>query len=185
MTIDEKNPSIRIFRNLEVKNKDGLFQQLAGISSEMKAVQEAGIGKAEIQTELWARENLHATTLGNGVIFPHTRFRNLTELTIVIANLVPPLETETPDNRPVQIVCMLLIPESQPMEALKFMARFAYCVREKEAFEYFYSMIESGNHPKLFSMLNLVDKKTLSACDIMRPCSAFATPAMPLKGPPN
>ncbi len=111
-------------------DKDELFRKMAKKAAELPPVKQGGITDQTIFEALRKREEQFSTALGRGVIFPHARFSGLhSHAVIVVATLSGTLKCETPDNTPVRIACLLLIPEEQPMQGLKFIsARFLACI---------------------------------------------------------
>src|SRR5262245_30879972 len=56
------------------------------------------------------REELGSTGLGNGIAIPHGKFAGIGSVTAVFARLTTPIDFESVDDQPVDIVMMLLAP---------------------------------------------------------------------------
>lgn len=69
------------------------------------------------------REELGSTGMGSGVAIPHARFRDLRKPFGLLARLRKPIDFEAVDGRPVDIVFLVVAPESDPLNALACVAR--------------------------------------------------------------
>ena len=88
-------------------------------------------GNAEVMTKAVAtREELGSTGLGNGVALPHARIAGLEQPFGLFAHLDPPVQFDAIDERPVDLVFLLLLPERYPEGQLKAMACVARCLRD-------------------------------------------------------
>ena len=80
-----------------------------------------------ILTELSKREELGSTGVGNGVAIPHARFNQIDRPFGMLFRLRQPSEFEALDGKPIDIVFLLLLPESAKGEQLSALA----CVARK------------------------------------------------------
>jgi PTS system nitrogen regulatory IIA component len=85
-----------------------------------------------ILSELSKREDLGSTGLGEGVALPHARFRALTKPYGMLARLKQGIDFDAIDNRPVDIVFLLLLPASPQGEQLNALASVARRLRNKD-----------------------------------------------------
>jgi PTS system nitrogen regulatory IIA component len=69
------------------------------------------------------REDLGSTGVGGGVAIPHARFRDLQKSFGVLVRLKKPIDFDAVDGRPVDIVFLLIAPESGQLNALACIAR--------------------------------------------------------------
>lgn len=75
------------------------------------------------------REQLGSTGLGNGIAIPHGKFAGLGSVTALFAKLDAPVEFESVDDQPVDLVMMLLAPMGAGADHLKALARVARILR--------------------------------------------------------
>lgn len=108
----------------KVASKRQLLQKLAE-----QAAKVAGAGEQEIFETLMAREQLGSTGLGNGIAIPHGKIAGLSGVTAVFARLEQPIEFESVDDQPVDLVMMLLAPAGAGADHLKALARVARMMR--------------------------------------------------------
>lgn len=75
------------------------------------------------------REQMGSTGLGNGIAIPHGKFPGLGSVTALFAKLDEPVEFESVDDAPVDLVMMLLAPMGAGADHLKALARVARILR--------------------------------------------------------
>src|ERR1043166_9106703 len=92
---------------LKVNGKKQAIQELAA-----RAAQLTGQGERAIFDVLMQREKLGSTGVGNGIAIPHGKLANLNKLFGLFARLDRPVEFETLDGLPVDLIFLLLAPET-------------------------------------------------------------------------
>ena len=107
-----------------VKTKRQLFEDLAARAAEL-----TGHPQAEILEAITSREELGSTGLGNGIAVPHGKIAGLKGVTAVFARLDQPIEFDSVDDQPVDIVVMLLAPSGAGADHLKALSRVARLLR--------------------------------------------------------
>jgi nitrogen PTS system EIIA component len=86
----------------------------------------------EIYSVLMAREHLGCTAVGNGVAIPHGRFDGLSDSRVICTSLEEPIDFGAADGRRVDIICLLLTPNTESAEHLKALAVISRVLRDKE-----------------------------------------------------
>jgi PTS system nitrogen regulatory IIA component len=84
------------------------------------------VSTGHIAEALLRREKLGSTGMGGGVAIPHARVRDLKKPFGMLARLTQPIDFDAIDERPVDIVFMLLAPaapDGDPLNALACIAR--------------------------------------------------------------
>ncbi len=114
-----------IIASLKATNKKDALQELAAI-----AAAKTGLDAREIFNTLLQREHLGSTGLGRGIAIPHVKLNALREIVCLFARLDVPIEYESHDGEPVDLVFMLLAPEDASGDHLKALARISRLVRE-------------------------------------------------------
>lgn len=97
-----------------------------------KAATVVGRTDREILDTLMQREKLGSTGVGHGVAIPHGKLIGLERLVGVFARLDRPVDFESLDNEPVDILFLLLAPENAGADHLKALARIARVLRDTE-----------------------------------------------------
>jgi len=82
--------------------------------------------------ELLKREELGSTGVGGGVALPHARFHQVDKPTGMLLRLRKPIDFDAVDGQPVDIVFLLLLPESPDGEQFGALASIARKLRKPE-----------------------------------------------------
>jgi PTS system nitrogen regulatory IIA component len=83
-----------------------------------------------IMAAIQKREALGSTGTGGGVAIPHARLTELTSPFGILARLKNPIDFDSVDGRPVDLVLMLLLPESRGADQLPALACAARILRD-------------------------------------------------------
>jgi len=84
----------------------------------------------EIFDALLQRERLGSTGVGNGIAIPHAKLKKVPAIFAVFARLERPLDFEALDGIPVDLIFLLIAPESAGADHLKALARIARMARD-------------------------------------------------------
>jgi len=110
---------------LKVNNKKQAIQELATRAAELTGQNERAILEILLQ-----REKLGSTGVGNGVAIPHGKLPKLGRLFGLFARLERPIDFEALDGQPVDLIFLLLAPETAGADHLKALARVARLLRD-------------------------------------------------------
>jgi len=112
---------------LKVNSKKQILQELAA-----KAAELSGQGERTVLEILQQREKLGSTGVGGGVAIPHGKLPKLAKLFGLFARLDRPVDFEALDGEPVDLVFLLLAPETAGADHLKALARVARLLRDTD-----------------------------------------------------
>jgi nitrogen PTS system EIIA component len=84
----------------------------------------------EIFDAVLQRERLGSTGVGEGIAIPHAKLIKAKSIFGVFARLVRPVDFESLDGAPVDLICLLIAPESAGADHLKALARMARLLRD-------------------------------------------------------
>jgi PTS system nitrogen regulatory IIA component len=112
---------------LNVSNKKQILQELAAKAAALSTQSERAILEA-----LQQRERLGSTGVGNGIAIPHGKLPNLNKLFGLFVRLEQPIDFDALDGQPVDLIFLLLAPESAGADHLKALARVARLLRNGE-----------------------------------------------------
>jgi PTS system nitrogen regulatory IIA component len=115
---------------LKAKTKKQALQELA-----TKASTVTGISTHEIFEGMLQRERLGSTGFGRGIAIPHVKFKGLKSIVCLFARLEKPIDFESLDGEPVDLVFLLLAPEHAAGDHLKALHRISRIVREPALLE--------------------------------------------------
>lgn len=96
-----------VLSNVEGRSKKHCLEVL----SELLARSASGISNEEIFAKLVERERLGCTSLENGIAFPHCRLAGVDRSRGALMKLAEPIEFDSPDGEPVDLVFGLVVPE--------------------------------------------------------------------------
>src|SRR6187397_3729116 len=112
---------------LKVNSKKQAIQELAARAAEL-----TGQSEKEILEILLQREKLGSTGVGNGVAIPHGKLATLSNVFGLFARLERPVDFEALDGQPVDLIFLLLAPETAGADHLKALARIARLLRDPD-----------------------------------------------------
>lgn len=110
----------------KLTSKKRLFQELGDIASSS-----LGLSSEEIVDALLDRENLGPTGVGKGVALPHARISGLTSVTGMFLKLDQPMDFNSVDRQPVDLIFALFAPEDAGVEHLKALALVSRTMRDQ------------------------------------------------------
>ncbi len=115
-----------VVTNLRVTSKKRALQELAKRAAELTAQPEWAIFEALIE-----RERLGTTGVGNGIAIPHGKLPDLDRLYALFAQLETPIDFDAIDEQPVDLICVLLAPETAGADHLKALARVSRLLHDR------------------------------------------------------
>ena len=84
---------------------------------------------------LLERERLGSTGIGGGIAIPHGRLGQLAKPVGLFARLAAPVDFDSIDERPVDLVFLLVAPEGAGADHLKALARVSRLLRDRALVE--------------------------------------------------
>lgn len=106
--------------DLSFTSKKKLFEHAAELFA-----QTYGLKAPDIFTSLFERERLGSTALGYGIAIPHGRIKGLKDASGAFYRLKTPLEFDAPDNQPVSLCFILLVPKDANERHLQILGELA------------------------------------------------------------
>ena len=113
-------PVSHVVLDLNVSSKKRLFEEAGQLLSE-----EAGLSQEDVFNCLFAREKLGSTALGKGVAIPHGRTGAVKDTVSAFFRLQTPIAFDAPDEQPVSLVFILLVPENASTKHLNVLSELA------------------------------------------------------------
>ena len=126
MEINDLLPPDGVTADLKVTSKKQALQDLAKRAAEVSGLQERAVFDV-----LMERERLGTTGVGNGIAIPHGKLPNLDRMNGFFARLGQPIDFQAIDERPVDLIFVLLAPESAGADHLKALARISRLLRDQ------------------------------------------------------
>lgn len=113
-------PPSNVLVDLDASSKKRVFEQ-AGLLFENYY----GLARSAVFDALFAREKLGSTGLGQGIAIPHGRIKGLRDAVGAFIRLATPVQFEAPDGKPVNLIFVLLVPESANEHHLRLLSELA------------------------------------------------------------
>lgn len=114
-----------VLTGLKAKSKSQVLRALAEA-----VARERGLEQQTVFDALHERERLGSTAIGDGVAIPHARLPGLDRPIGWIACLETPIPFDAIDDKPVDLVVMLLAPENAGSEHLRILAQLSRIARD-------------------------------------------------------
>ena len=113
---------------------------LSGVSSKKRLLQDIsdqaaevyGVDRDVVFSALQDRETLGSTGVGRGVAIPHARFETLERVFGLFTRLEKPVDFDSVDKQPVDLVFTLLAPKAEGAEHLKALALVSRTLRAEK-----------------------------------------------------
>jgi PTS system nitrogen regulatory IIA component len=120
-------PASHVLVDVPVADKEAVFEQVAALLEG-----KTGVRRAQILESLLARERLGSTGLGQGIAIPHGRVRGLREAIGAFVRTRDPIEFDAPDDRSVNLIFVLLVPEKSTDLHLELLGELAQMFSDRE-----------------------------------------------------
>ncbi|MDE3174532.1 MAG: PTS IIA-like nitrogen regulatory protein PtsN [Pseudomonadota bacterium] len=121
LTLDAVIPALRV---------NGKKQALQELSE--RAAEVSGLPSREIFDAILQRERLGPTGVGDGIAIPHGKLSRCDRICGVFARLERPIDFEALDGLPVDLIFLLVAPESAGADHLKALAAVARALRRQD-----------------------------------------------------
>jgi len=92
----------------------------------------SGLSRGQVMGSLLARERLGSTALGQGIAIPHGRVKGLRDAVGAFLRVREPIPFDAPDNQPVSLVFVLLVPERASDVHLQILSELAQMFSDRE-----------------------------------------------------
>lgn len=134
-----------VLAKLRVSSKKQALQELA-----KRAASITRLPERQIFDVILERERLGTTGVGGGIAIPHGRLPKLDHIYGIFARLEQPIDFESIDEQPVDLIFMLLAPEAAGADHLKALARVSRMLRDRATTE---KLRGSDNQEALYALL--------------------------------
>lgn len=114
-----------VIADLKVTSKKQALQELARRSAGLIEIKERAVFDV-----LQEREKLGTTGVGSGIAIPHGKLPSIDRLYGLFARLEKPIDFDSIDERPVDLIFLLLAPETAGTDHLKALARVSRLLRD-------------------------------------------------------
>ncbi|WP_203290790.1 PTS IIA-like nitrogen regulatory protein PtsN [Maricaulis parjimensis] len=127
MALADLIPNGGVAVDLGASSRKQALQAMSDVAAEL-----TGLSARDIFDAVLQRERLGSTGVGQGVAIPHARLAGVDEVVGVFARLRSPVDFESIDGRPADLIFMLIAPEDAGAEHLKALARVSRLLRRED-----------------------------------------------------
>ena len=120
-------PPSQVLVRVDATSKKRAFEE-AGLLFES----EHGLSRALVTDSLFSRERLGSTGLGHGVAIPHGRIKGLKAPMAAVFQLETAIGFDAPDDKPVQLMIFLLVPEAATQKHLEILSEIAELLSDSD-----------------------------------------------------
>ena len=106
---------------LQAKNKKDAISELVQLLADAKEVKDAQV----LLTSVLEREATRTTGIGNGLAIPHGKCAGVDHLVVAIGKPETPIDFESIDKRPVNLIVLLASPPDQTGPHIQALARIS------------------------------------------------------------
>jgi PTS system nitrogen regulatory IIA component len=134
-----------VVASLRAANKKQVLQEISRRAGEL-----TGESERAIFDVLLERERLGTTGVGAGIAIPHGKLPSLKRLWGLFVRLETPIDFESIDEQPVDLIFLLLAPGGAGADHLKALARVSRLLRDRRTCE---KLRGSDNAEALYALL--------------------------------
>lgn len=134
-----------VLASAKATGKKALLAELASRASGLFNVDER-----KLFDRLLERERLGSTGIGGGIAIPHGRLATMVKPLGLFARMANPVDFDAIDERPVDIVFLLVTPEGAGADHLKALARVSRLLRDRSLVE---KLRATDNAEALYALL--------------------------------
>ena len=115
-----------VLASVKASGKKALLGELAARGATIM-----GVDERRLFDRLLERERLGSTGIGGGIAIPHARLATVARPCGLFARLGHPVDFDAIDDRPVDLVFLLVAPEGAGADHLKALARVSRLLRDR------------------------------------------------------
>ena len=106
---------------LEASNKQEAIDELVDVLASTGKISDA----EELKRVVWDRETQRSTGIGEGLAIPHGKCSNLDNLVVAVGRPSEPLDFDSIDNQPVQLIVLLVSPENRIADHIQALGKIS------------------------------------------------------------
>ncbi|MEX2524523.1 MAG: PTS IIA-like nitrogen regulatory protein PtsN [Gammaproteobacteria bacterium] len=146
MQISEILSPDRVRCDIDNQSKKAALETLSSLIADA----DSGISQGEVFDSLIARERLGSTGLGEGIALPHGRLKNADHALGAFIRLRSAIDYDAVDQKPVDLLFALLVPEESTEEHLQILSKLAELFSKPEMLG---KLRSEGDTAGIFSLL--------------------------------
>ena len=113
---------------LEATDKKSAIEELVDVLADAGKTTDP----AALKQAVWTRETTRTTGIGHALAIPHGKSEGITDLAMAIGKPSQPIDFQSIDNRPVQLVVLLASPLDRTSDHIQALARISRLMTVEE-----------------------------------------------------
>jgi len=139
-------PASHVLVDVDVTSKKRVFEHAGLLFENLES-----IARSTVSDNLFARERLGSTGLGHGVAIPHGRIKGLKNPMAAVIRVRQPIAFDAPDDEPVGLLIVLLVPEAATQRHLEILSEIAEMLSDRALRERLKTEPEASDVHRLIS----------------------------------
>lgn len=135
-----------IILNSELNDKDEIIEALVELAAKSGNI----TNTSKVLAEVYARENLMSTGIGNNIAIPHTKSEDIKELTAAMVTLAKPVNFDSLDGKKVSIVFLILSNSEELGLHIKALSKISKILNNRSFFEEMLNVSKNADVIELF-----------------------------------
>lgn len=135
-----------IILNSELNDKDEIIKKLVELSTHSGNITNA----SKVLQEVFARENLMSTGIGNNIAIPHTKSEDIKSLTAAMITFAKPVNFESLDGKKISIAFLILSNNEELGMHIKALSKISRILHNRSFFEDLLNETKNSNVIELF-----------------------------------
>ncbi|GAB4544370.1 MAG: PTS sugar transporter subunit IIA [Phycisphaerales bacterium] len=131
---------------LEATDKKAAIEELVDVLAQAGKTSQPDALKHAV----WTRETTRTTGIGHALAIPHGKSDGISDLAMAIGKPAQPIDFESIDNRPVQLIVLLASPLDRTSDHIQALARISRLMTVEE---FRTRMYEAQNADEIYAML--------------------------------
>ncbi|OQY37928.1 MAG: hypothetical protein B6226_04395 [Candidatus Cloacimonetes bacterium 4572_65] len=115
-------------KELEATNKDDALSEMIELISTSDNI----LNIKAFKKSILKREKLMSTGIGYGIAVPHAKIKECSDFVIAIGRLSTPIEYESIDDKPVNLIFMIGASDHQDKEYIRLLSRLVLRLKDKK-----------------------------------------------------
>lgn len=135
-----------IILDSELNDKDEIIEALVELAAKSGNI----TNTSKVLEEVFARENLMSTGIGNNIAIPHTKSEDIIELTAAMITLSKPVNFDSLDGKKVSIVFLILSNSEELGLHIKALSKISKILNNRSFFEDMLNVSKNAEVIELF-----------------------------------
>ncbi len=152
MKLSELLNEDRILFDVKFENKENAITEMVNSLSGDPLIKDL----EEVKQAVLEREKIMSTGVGNGFAIPHAKTKGADGFIAILAKLSEPIDFDSHDGKPVNIIFMLIGKETMVSEHIKMLSRISRLMNNDEFRQ---NLINASSKEEILSLLETEENK--------------------------